>query len=247
MKKILLLHGWDWKNYPKFNSRDPWENRGGLVRALAKKLVVHNPSLPGFGNSHIPSSPWTIENYTEWLSAEVAATNYDAILGYSFGGAVLAHWASSSFIAKPQSALPLLFLVSPAIIRRYEVSRPSFPSVRKYLKNKFPKAFWWIRDFYLSKWIKNPYYSHGDYFQKNSYLNIVGLDSSQDLRVILAHTTGVQLIYGSNDTATPPDLIRNALPESAPHIIEIKDGDHDIGTTHIAQICEAIFEIMNIN
>ena len=48
-KTILLLHGWNWKNYTSLTkSKDAWDNRKDFVEKLSKKYNVNKLNFPGF-------------------------------------------------------------------------------------------------------------------------------------------------------------------------------------------------------
>jgi len=75
MKKLLLLHGWNWKNYPQFNTGSPWNDRSNFVKTLQNEYEVDTPSIPGFGDSDIPKIPWSIDNYVKWLNSLISIKN----------------------------------------------------------------------------------------------------------------------------------------------------------------------------
>lgn len=137
MKNILLIHGWNWKNYPQFNANNSWLNRSDFVNALKKNLEVSHPSMPGFGDSKIPSTAWGLDDYADWLDGILLSKKYDCILGYSFGAAVVTHWLYRK-IGNPNSSAnsvnTKIFLVSPAIIRKYRNQNKTTANAAKVIK-----------------------------------------------------------------------------------------------------------------
>ena len=230
MKKILLLHGWNWKNYPQFNTGSPWNDRSAFVEALRCEYEVDTPSIPGFGDSDIPQIPWDLDDYSKWLDTIISSKKYDAILGYSFGGAVLTHWCYTQ--KQEVDVLPKILLVSPAIVRKYNHSKSFYHHFPIFLKKLF-------RHFYLSFIIKNPYYIHGNKFQKETYQNIIKIYLSKELREILANKVSLHLFFGKQDTATPPELLFSEVPE-ARKLTHIFSGGHDIANTNTEELVETI-------
>jgi len=95
-KKILILHGWGScaKNWTK------------VKELLEKKgLEVFAPDLPGFGKCPLPTKPWSIDDYVEWIKnfcslfAEVGFAEVGPpqtkfyLLGHSFGGRIAIKFA----------------------------------------------------------------------------------------------------------------------------------------------------------
>lgn len=243
-ERLLLLHGWDWKNYPRFNNRDPWSNRSEFVNELRKQVETDSPSLPGFGGSTIPNRPWTLDDYADWLEATLSTNDYTGILGYSFGGAVLARWAQrritiSSSIRDPKKWR--LFFVSPAIVRKYEHTNTRFSRINRMIGKLLPSVATLLRHLYLCYWINNEYYRFGGGFQRKTYSNIVGLNLSQELNVILRSGLPFHMIYGADDTATPPTLLRRAIPQIEAHLSIINGGGHDIANSHTQELTRIIF------
>ncbi len=231
MKKILLIHGWNHKNYTSSGNTDAWNNRSAFVKALSNHLEVLRVNLPGFGGENDPSEPWTIDNFSQFVGDIIHQEKPDVVLGYSFGGAVLLHWKK---ISKDKNVKAIL--VSPAIIRRYEKRQAPFFRFKKFIPNKLLQV---ARNFYLTKVVKNPFYSEATPVMKETYRNIVGLDLRDDLHEV---SDSLVLIYGEVDSATPPDLVREVLSSaSADHEIHIiAGGGHDIANTHTEELTSVI-------
>ncbi|MDB5086415.1 MAG: alpha/beta hydrolase [Mucilaginibacter sp.] len=233
MKKIVLLHGWNYKNYSKYGCTDAWENRKGFVDALAAKFEVHKINLPGFCGAPEPKNSWNLDDFTTFLETYLNSHGLqpDYILGYSFGAAIALNWKN-----KLQKKAKLI-LVSPAIIRAYKKSATGKLS---HFKKHLPR---WLtlffRDKYL-KYLRNPYYTEGTRFLKETYLNIVKIDLTNELVDI--QPQDVILIFGSEDTATPFYLLKNRLtnPLLLNRIKVIEGGGHDIANSHLTNIIHLI-------
>lgn len=234
MKKILLLHGWNYKNYTKNVGKEtnPWHNRDDFVISLSKKYDLINICFPGFCGEIEPKKPWEMQDYVDYVDKKIKETNPDYVLGYSFGAAVALNWKH-----RTRSEIKLI-LLSPAIIRDYkEKNKFSKLSV---IKNIIPtNIIDWARDKYLTYKIKNPYYATGTKFLKQSYLNIVKIDSSALLKDL--NSGDFCIIFGEKDTATPPRILQKKLNKNIlDRIYVIKNGTHDIANTNTEELVEIV-------
>ena len=80
-KPVVLLHGWG-SNISLFSS---------MTELISKKYKVITMDLPGFGKSDEPKTPWSVDNYVDFVIdflSELGIT--EAIfLGHSFGGRII--------------------------------------------------------------------------------------------------------------------------------------------------------------
>lgn len=224
-KKLLLIHGWDHRNYSKNGCTDAWANRSRFVKTLREHFEVITPNLPGFCGTLDPDRPWTLDDFTNYVSDIIEQERPNLILGYSFGGAIVLHWKKLTGDTAIET-----FLVSPAILRKYKQSDLS--TVQKLLKTILPQGFVSIlRDFYLVQIVKNPYYTQATKVMRETYRNIVSIDLSKDLFGVIDKLT---LVYGEKDSATPPNLVQEVLNQSSNgHTLHIiAGGGHDIANSH---------------
>lgn len=234
MPKLLLLHGWDYRNYTGQECGDAWHNRSVLVEGLAEHFHVVRFNFPGFCGEPDPPRPWQMDDFVELVDGIIRREAPDVALGYSFGGAVLLSWKHRTGDRRVKGVL-----VSPAILRRYAGGSVSLPAV---LRRAVPDA---LRDLaallYLRLRGRNPYYTEATRVMRRTYRNIVALDLRDRLREV---RDPLCLIYGERDTATPPELVSDWLAGvSVPHRLDvIPGGDHDIGSTHTAQVVRLVRE-----
>jgi len=231
MKKILLIHGWNHDNYTSSGCSDAWSNRSHFVEALSAHFEVVRFNLPGFCGENGPEYPWTLTDFTQYLNVVIQKEKPDIALGYSFGGAILLHWK-----AKSGDKMIKAFLISPAIIRRYERKSVSIDWIKAVLPRRIIAL---ARDFYLVSVVRNPYYAKAIPMMRETYRNIVGLDLREDL---LKVSDELVLIYGEKDTATPPEIVKDFLASHENnHVLRIiKGGGHDIANTHTNEIVSVI-------
>ncbi|KKR53067.1 MAG: hypothetical protein UT90_C0015G0004 [Parcubacteria group bacterium GW2011_GWA1_40_21] len=236
--KILLIHGWNYANYTSSGCVDAWANRSSFVVALSKHFEVVTFNLPGFCGEKDPETSWNIDDFAKLIQKKVRQENPDYILGYSFGGAVALRFKKITGDIHIK-----VILVSPAIIRKYEKKVYSHGIFQRILKTILPeKSISILRDIYLIKIVKNPYYAGASRVMRETYRNIVSVDLRNDLLFV---TNSLSLIYGEKDTATPNELVRNVLKNSTAHhnLYVISGGGHDIANTHTEELVSVILKI----
>jgi len=234
--KILLIHGWNYTNYTSQGCTNAWENRSKFVNSLSEHFEVIQFNLPGFCGENDPKIAWVLDDFVTYVGQKIKQEKPDYILGYSFGGAIALRWKKISGDTKIKT-----ILVSPAIIRKYE--KKNFGMIQKIFKSILPTMIISIfRDIYLTRFIKNPYYTKASDVMRKTYRNIVAVDLRNDL---VSLSDSVSLIYGENDTATPPTLLKSVLGECSvvQDVRIILGGGHDIANTHTEQLVSEILKI----
>lgn len=243
MTRILLLHGWDWEKYPVFKPKDQWQNRQQLVAELQERYDVSYPSLPGFSCEDADRrGSWTLDNYAHWLQEEIIKAHYTAVIGYSFGCAVATYW---QYLYRNRSVS--LALLSPAIARAYgkppHKTLTALASMLKLLRMN--QAVYFLRKLYLTRVAKNPHVIHGTPFLQATYSNIVLVDLSHELAQLIDADFPITCVFGSEDTATPPENLFSRAPAAEPLSLVIPGGTHDIGGTHPEEIVKHIADFLN--
>ena len=227
MKKILLLHGWNYRNYSSLTEqKDAWHNREEFVSLLSKYFDVYKVNFPGFCGEEEPKKSWNLEDYARYVKDYIDNNDlkFDYILGYSFGGAV------AIMYNRIYNNNQKLILVSPAIVRNFKKSKKfiNTPSLFNPIRNI-------IRDFYLIHFVKNNYMVYGTKFLRLSYQKIVRRDLIDDVKNI--NPSNLLIIYGGKDNMVKPSHVINNLSDSfRERIFVIDDGGHNIGKTHYEEV-----------
>jgi pimeloyl-ACP methyl ester carboxylesterase len=86
---------------------------------------------------------------------------------------------------------------------------------------------------------------HGSPFLQATYSNIVSADLSSELAQLINAGFPVTCIFGSEDTATPPETLFSRTPAAQSLSFVIPGGTHDIGGTHLDEIVEHIVNFPN--
>lgn len=232
MINILLLHGWNYKNYSKLtNETDAWNNRNKFVKELSKKYKIYKLNFPGFCHQEEPNiKKWTLDDYAKYVDDYIKENNLniDYILGYSFGGAVALKY--KKLYDKGIKEI----LISPALIRNYNKSKKFIktPKILKPIRNT-------LRDFYLIKIVKVKEMVYGTKFLRNSYQNIVRIELLNELETL--NPSDFIIIYGSNDTMVNPNKVINTVSDNFKSRISlINGGGHDIANTNTKELISII-------
>ena len=227
MKKILLIHGWNYRNYTsQTNKKDAWHNRGEFVKKLSEEYEVYKLNLPGFCGEKEPKNAWGLDDYAKYIKDYLVKNKLqpDYILGYSFGGAVAITYYLK--YAKDEK----IILISPAIIRNNDKSK-TFIKTPKFL-DKLRK---FIRDQYIIYVVKTPEMVYGTRFLRNTYQNIVRVDLRDE--VIKIPEDKLLIIYGEEDNMVNPNAVKKFLPQNYQKRIKmIKNGGHNVGQTHYNEL-----------
>ncbi|MBI2042606.1 MAG: alpha/beta hydrolase [Candidatus Nealsonbacteria bacterium] len=79
MANVLILHGWGSRS-------QNWNRVKGLLESKGHKVFV--PDLPGFGENPAPKTPWSIDDYTDWVKQYINENIKEPffLIGHSFGG-----------------------------------------------------------------------------------------------------------------------------------------------------------------
>ncbi len=189
-KTLVLVHGWG----------DSAATYRGLEAKLNERYETINVDLPGFGQTQAPSEVWDLGDYAQFLAAfvtKIGAQPY-AYVGHSNGGAVLIYGVGTNTLTSSK----LILLASSGIrtgssIKREIVkvvakvgkvaTRPLPLAMRQRLRKKLYGAVG-------SDMLVMPHL-------QETFKQTVRQDVQQEATQI---TTPTLLIYGKQDTATPP-------------------------------------------
>ena len=210
-KTILLLHGWG----------DSSKTFDALAINLGAKYELISLDLPGFGGTQLQTEAWGLEDYYKfvelWLN-KIDKNKLFAVIGHSNGGAI----AATGLAAGSLQADKLILLASAGI--RGEKSG------RKTIRNLAVKTGK-VVSYPLPAGIRNKLKAKAYSTSGSEALLFPELESTfkkivaQDIRPLVAHLRlPTLLIYGSKDSATPPEfgeLLSKSIKGSK---LEIVDG-----------------------
>ncbi len=226
---VLLLHGWN-SSYTVYN---------GIINLLKNRYRVVALNFPGCAGSDTMESPWTLDDYCNFVLKFMAALNIEnpIMFGHSHGGRVTLKMAAEGMVNPPK----IVLLDSAGLIPK--------KSFKQKIRAKSFKVIKWcltlpvIKNFSGSLLDKaRAYYGSADYNAAPEVLRktLVSLVNT-DLRDIIGNITApTLLIWGENDTATPlsdAKIIESKIKDCGLCIIK--------GTGHYS-FCERPFEAQAI-
>jgi len=222
---LVCLHGWG-------GSKESFTQ---LREALKESddLRILTPDMPGFGAEPEPGSPWTVDDYANWV-AEYIKQNVDgpyALLGHSHGGRIAIKLVSSPN-PSPNPNPTHLFLCAAAGIRHPKhlkrfagltlaktgdviLSIPGIRAIKPHAK-KFLYKLFGVHD-----------YEQASEVMRKTLENVTREDLKPILSQINVPTT---IFWGEEDTMTPVSdgkLIHEQIAGSELHIYpEVRHGVH---------------------
>lgn len=207
-KTLLLLHGWG-------DDGSTFEQLSGL---LAGEYELYSLDLPGFGKSQTPEHAWELNDYVHFTEKFIEKINKKpyAVIGHSNGGAMAIKLACSNDypeklvlvaaagIRKPFSVKKTMLKMGAKIMKFVTFALPL--NMKQSLRRSLYKAIG-------SDYLVSPHLQ--ETFKKIVAEDVTSVASQIDKPSLL--------IYGSNDTATPPrygQIYAGLMKKSRLEIIE---------------------------
>jgi pimeloyl-ACP methyl ester carboxylesterase len=232
-KKLLLLHGWgcDIKIF------EP------LMPYFEQHFETYRLDFPGFGNSPEPEKAWTNDDYVVMTRKFIEMLGLDnpIVLGHSFGGRIAIKLATQTPINK-------LILTGSAGIKptrslSYYVKIYSYKLLKGLVK--VPGLGFLLKPL-QETYIQNmgsSDYKNATNVMRQTLSNVV----NTDLQSIMPNIkTPTLLIFGKNDTATPPEYgkIMEKLMIDAGLVVMENAGHYTFldQTTQFSMIIDAFLE-----
>ena len=177
--------------------------------------------FPGFGQSPKPAADWSTKEYADAIAAHLKEAGSEPIIwaGHSFGGRVGVQLANHY----PELIKGLIIIAGAGLKRKRGPIKSLYLKTRialyKSLKKLIP--FGLSQDWLQSKFGSRDYQNAGD--MRGIFLNTIKEDLSETAKTIQCPTL---LIYGENDTETPPEFGSRydaLIPNSTLHILKGMD------------------------
>lgn len=189
-KVILLIHGWG----------DSHETFKALQESLGDTFTTVSFDLPGFGVAQAPSEVWGLDEYAQFTKHFLEKNNLTptAIIAHSNGGALALRGLATGNLATEK-----LIIIGGAGIRNKQKGRKA---VLKLIAKTGKVATLWLPEHHKQKLRKKLYGVAGSDMLvaphlQETFKKTVAQDVQSDAEKIMIPTL---LIYGENDTATPP-------------------------------------------
>lgn len=217
--KLYVIHGWTY-------TVAPWERTISLLEKQG--LVVEMLNVPGLTTSS--KKVWTIDEYKDWADRNIP--NGAIALGHSNGGRILLNLCSE----KPDKLSHLILLDSAGV---YEVSNKRDVARNLSKKLGFLKKIPGLTRVW-HKMIGASDYARAPENMKKTLANM--LDSDKSLNIARV-TTPTSILWGANDTVTPPhqaEIIHQSIKDST---LKIFPGwSHAPYISHPDELAKAILQ-----
>lgn len=231
-KIVLMLHGWA-DNSGTFNE---------LAKELSSKFTVIIPDLPGFGASQAPPVPWELSDYAKFVAdfmEKLGAKDIYMVIAHSNGGAVAIKGLANNFF----KAEKLVLFSSAGIRNRGRGKKLAFKLAAKAGKapaRLLPKRL-------QLKLRRGLYKAAGSDMLVAEHLSETFKKTTAEdvLQIAKRLSLPTLLIYGDNDTDTPPSdgkLFNTAIKKSKLKIIS--EGRHFLHQENAQEVLKAIKEFV---
>ncbi len=204
-----------------------------LTQSLEKMATHYVLDFPGFGESPAPDDVWGTEDYADACAALIRAQTSEKVfwVGHSFGCRVGLQLAARH----PDLVAGMCLVAGAGLPRRRPLLQKLYFKARiavyKFLKNLIPFGF--PEDWLKKKFGSADYNSAGA--MKSIFVRVVNEDLSRIAEDIKCKVT---LIYGVNDSETPPEIgerLHTFIPHSSLFVLEgfdhysiLSDGKHKV-------------------
>ncbi len=228
MKKLFIIHGWSY-------NIDRW----ALAMEELKQRDIEPIMLKVPGLTTESNKVWDIDEYTDWLYKQLKDEKQPiSLLGHSNGGRI-----ALNFVQKYPDIIKKLILVDSAGIYRKDIKiqlkRAVFGTASKIGK-KFTKSLK-IRKL-LYKLARETDYEKAPENMRQTMANMIASDQKLDVSKVSVPT---EIIWGSNDTVTPPTdaaSLNNDIQGS--HLQFIDGARHSPFDTHPSEFADLVKGIM---
>lgn len=208
---IIFLHGWR-------SSGSIWLNFFDQLSKIGYSL--YSLDLPGFGQSELPKTPFTIDDYVSTVSQFIKRLSLKkpVIIGHSFGGNIAIKLAVNN-----SDLLKSLVLIDSSGIRKKTMQKKAATLLAKIVKPFFIPSFMQpLRKFIYEKIGAEDYLATPQLAK--TYLNIIQEDLTPALKKIKQKTL---IVWGDRDPETPLDqayILQKNIPNNK--LVVLKNAGH---------------------
>lgn len=188
---IVWGHGWG-------QSHTAFLPLAGSLESTGRHVLV---DFPGFGESPAPHTVMGTEDYADLIAAWARDQKIEKLIwvGHSFGGRVGLQLASRH----PALVQSMTLIAAAGLPRKRSLLKTLYIKARILTYKTLKK----LTPFGLSKDWLNKTFASADYqsagAMRSIFVKVVNEDLSEQARQI---TCPVNLVYGTNDTETPPEI-----------------------------------------
>ena len=222
---VLLLHGWGSSN----------EVYKGFINTLKGRCRLVAPDFPGCGGSDTMESPWTLQEYCDFVLKFMNAVGLQdpIMMGHSHGGRVTLYMTAMGMVNPPKIVLLDAAGLIPKKSFKQKFRAKSFKAIKWVLTLPVIKSFSGGLLDRARKHFGSADYNAAPEVLRKTLVSLVNTDIRDVLPSIKCPSL---LIWGENDTATPlsdAKIIEKLIPDAGLCVIK--------GTGHFS-FCERPYE-----
>lgn len=213
---VLLLHGWG----------ASFDTYRGVINTLKNRCRVVAVNFPGCGKSDTMKTPWTLQDYCDFVLKFMKAVELDnpILFGHSHGGRVTMKLVAEGLVNPSKIVLLDAAGLIPKKSLKQKWRAKSFKAIKTVLTLPLIKSF----SGGLLEKARNHYgsadYNAAPLVLRQTLVSLVNTDIRDILHKISCPTL---LIWGENDTATPladAKIIESLIPDCG--LCVLKDCGH---------------------
>lgn len=213
---VVLLHGW----LANLRTMQP------IANGLKQKFKVYNIDIIGFGESDLPDSPMTTDDYGNFLKKLVDALKIESpiLIGHSNGGRIIINAVGRGVVSPKKVVLIDSAGLKPKRKLNYYIKVYTFKLGKNILKIlPATKKVKEMRESLRNKFSSEDYKNSPEVLRRTMSI-ILNEDQRKYLPSIKVPTL---LIWGENDTATPiidAKTMENLIPDAG--LVTYKNSGH---------------------
>lgn len=227
-ERLIILPGW----------REKSESFNSLINLLKEEVKIHPIALPGFETKL--DSPYTFDDYLNYLEEKLKNFENFYLLGHSFGGGL-----AMLYSLKHPEKIKKLILYNSAIIREKNLKKKLisfFAKIFKPSEKVLPQKL----SYFLKKIFYRFFVKSYDYFLVDENLKRTFANINQDLRdKAKLLTLKTILLWGKEDKITPLKhalMLKNLIKDSELITIE---GGHNLHKENPEKFAKILKEIIS--
>lgn len=232
-QNLVLLHGWG-------GSKKSLSHLGKELEELG--YIVHKLEMPGHGETREMSTPWTMNDFSNWLKSYISESDLrnPVLIGHSFGGRIIIDALTKKKLSPEKIVLIDVSGIKPKnSIKRFFWRNMS--KLAKKLVNEDKRYARVIRKIAYKTLIRESDYVKLSGNLKKTFENVNNEFYNESVRTIKNKTL---IIWGNKDKATPLWMgvfLNKKIKNSR---LEVLKGTHSLPLKNSKEVAKLIHDFL---